>query len=139
MYSLHQKKTWLDPSQSKVIVAWFILEKKFSTKKCWSEGGLADHGLRHAMPRKDIFYRQPWITEMISLSKNPRSHDKLKERYKHKILQAHLMGRQLTFWSFHDNIMNSTKLNYKKKIQITLITVPLVSTSSEMTRQTTVA
>lgn len=78
---------------------------------------------------------------MISLSKNPRSHDKLKQRYKHKILQAHLMGRQLMFRSFHD-IMNSTKLNYKKIIHITLITVPLVSTSSEMapkTRQTTLS
>lgn len=65
---------------------------------------------------------------MISLSKNPSSHDKLKQRYKHKILQGHLMSRQLTFHSFHDNIMNSTKLNYKKRIQITLIAVLLVST-----------
>ena len=77
---------------------------------------------------------------MISLSKNPSSHDKLKHRYKHKIL--HLMSRQLMFRSFHDNIMNSTKLNYKKRIQITLIAVLLVSTWPEMTpktRQTTLS
>lgn len=79
------EKTGLDPSQPKVIIPWFLWEGKFITNKCCREGGVADPWLptQHATPRKDIFYRQPWITKMISLTKNPRSHHKLKQRYKH--------------------------------------------------------